>query len=282
MLTAPRATSRRYATIPAGQRVDERTFPGQCWRARTPKENGGQHVSSYCATSAAEQVVRLQPQEKVNLDFHYPAAAAVVDRVHEPTKPTSSLFNRSAVTKPLPKLNKASVFIVSAATSSGASDSHSPAVHAAAVAATEIETLVGHVAAGDHLVTSAAAGAVYRVRDSRTRQPLLPRFVAGSEAEQHVDITASQSVILEFTLGPATAAGDGAALYWTWGACPPHPTPRGATWHALLTPLPVVPRVRCGALLDLGRRAQLRTGAPAHGAAHGGITDDRARDVASR
>ena len=81
-----------------------------------------------------------------------------------------------------------------------------------------IETLVGHVAAGGHLATSASAGSAYRVRDSLTRRVLLDRVEAGSEAEQHIDVTAAHKVTLEFALSPSTAAGDGAAIYWTWGA----------------------------------------------------------------
>ena len=80
-----------------------------------------------------------------------------------------------------------------------------------------IETLVGHVAAGGHLATSAKSGSVYRVRDTLTRRILLERVEAGGEAEQHIDVTAARKITLEFVLSPSTAPGDGAAIYWTWG-----------------------------------------------------------------
>ena len=163
--------------VPAGQRVEEKTYPGQCWRARTTRAKGGQHLVSYCATSAAEQHVRITPQEKVALDFHYPYAGV------EGLASRASVYELSSMIGHL---------------------SH------------EVETLVGHVSPGGHLATSARAGSRYRVRDGASRRPLLPLYEAGFEAEQHVDI-AERHVTLEFELGPSTAVGDGAAIYWTWG-----------------------------------------------------------------
>lgn len=170
------SSERWYATLPAGKRVEEITTPGQCWRARTPARRGGQHVASYCATSEPRQEVRIKPQERVQLDFHYPAAAAV-------GKGRATVYE---VRRPL----------------NGSK--------------TEVESLVGNVPIGGHLAIGAQAGSVYRVRDETTRRPIVERFTAGFEAEQHVDVT-SHHVALEFVLSPSTPVGTGCAVYWTWG-----------------------------------------------------------------
>jgi hypothetical protein len=186
------SSERWYATIPAGQRADEHTYAGQCWRARTVRARGGQHVASYCATSEPTQQVHITPQSKVQLDFHYPHL------------PGSS------------SLAKLSKFGSSNGAPGVAAPPRASVYQLIGTPPHDTETLVGHVNAGGHLSTSALAGSRLRVRDEATRRPLLPLVVAGAEAEQHIDISASH-VTLEFELSPGTANGDGAAIYWTWG-----------------------------------------------------------------
>ena len=63
------ATERLYARLPAGKRVYETTYAGQCWRARDPIS--GNHVASYCATAEPHQTVRLGASDDVDIDFHF-------------------------------------------------------------------------------------------------------------------------------------------------------------------------------------------------------------------
>jgi hypothetical protein len=187
------SSERHYATLPAGQRVEERTYPGQCWRARSVKSS--QHVAMYCATSEKTQTVNIEPHAHVALYFHYP--------------------------EPPPDKTAAA---------SGGKDEDDN-VHASAAAIYElrtvlgqtVETLVGRVVPGSHLSTSANAGAKYTVRDERSRRPLVPLYEAGFEAEQHIDIAATR-VTLVFELSGATEEDGGseeelgaAAVFWTWG-----------------------------------------------------------------
>ena len=176
-------SERWYTTIPSGKRVEEVTFPGACWRARTSRERGGHHLISYCANAQKEQVVKIQPQDKVSLDFHYPSGAAL-------------------------------------AAAGGLSPVRATVYQLTNVSTTEMETLIGYVAPGGHLTTSAKAGTHYRVRDSRSRRVLIDSMAAGHEAEQHIDISATQ-VSLEFSLSGGengdNKPGSGAAIYWTWG-----------------------------------------------------------------
>jgi len=73
------ATERHYATIPAGQRVDETTLPGECWRARTPSSASfrGHDLLTYCATTATNQYVNIVPHEHVHVDLHFPRSQAM-------------------------------------------------------------------------------------------------------------------------------------------------------------------------------------------------------------
>lgn len=179
------ATERLYATIPAGQRVVETTMPGQCWRARTKRS--GQHVASYCASSAREQEIRIEPHDNVQLYFHFPStggASALSAATPSSTSAAPTAKPRAAVYELIPVLGA------------------------------ERSTLVGHVTAGGHFSMSAKAGSVYRVRDETTGKVLLERFVTGYEAEQHVDISGTR-VNLEFELHAAAASG--ADLFWLWG-----------------------------------------------------------------
>ena len=134
------SSERWYATIPAGQRADEHTYAGQCWRARTVRARGGQHVASYCATAEPTQQVHITPQSKVQLDFHYPhlPGASSLAKL--------SKFGSSIAAPGVVPPSRASVFQLI-----GTSPQYT-------------ETLVGHVAAGGHLSTSALAGSRYRVR----------------------------------------------------------------------------------------------------------------------
>jgi len=67
------ATERWYASLPAGLEVTERTYPGQCWRARDATT--GNHLLSYCATLAPSQTVAIAPAGAVRLDFHFSPTA---------------------------------------------------------------------------------------------------------------------------------------------------------------------------------------------------------------
>ena len=191
------ATERHYATIPLGQRIEESTFAGQCWRARGPRSSG-HHVLSYCATEEPVQYAVIAPQAKVALYFHYPKPPHAVA---PPTPHPAGAANAS---------------------SGAAADAHAGAGRATVFELTQVlgalrETPVGHVVPGSHLSTVSKPGCRYRVRDEATRRPLLSVYEAGHEAEQHVDVSPYHTVTVAFELAPSTPASEAVAVFWTWG-----------------------------------------------------------------
>ena len=89
------ATERLYARLPAGKRVYETTYAGQCWRARDPIS--GNHVASYCATSEPHQTVRLGASDDVDIDFHFDIDVDI-DTSTSTSMSTSTLTSASAST----------------------------------------------------------------------------------------------------------------------------------------------------------------------------------------
>ena len=62
------ATERLYARLPAGKRVYETTYAGQCWRARADL---GQPRRQLLRDGEPHQTVRLGASDDVDIDFHF-------------------------------------------------------------------------------------------------------------------------------------------------------------------------------------------------------------------
>lgn len=180
---AANQTERRYANVPAGQRVQETTEPGQCWRVKTTAKLSsllhGQTLVTYCATAEPRQYVHVVPKEQVDLTFHYPMGASAMRSMG-----ASAMKNALAAT--------ANVY------------------HARVLGhGLPLEQLVGTLKQGETLhVPRVRAGGRYIAREgmgaaSPSRKVLLDVAV-GYEAEQHYDLVAANRTI-ELALAPDTA-----------------------------------------------------------------------------
>ena len=169
------ATERLYARLPAGKRVYETTYAGQCWRARDPIS--GNHVASYCATAEPHQTVRLGASDDVDIDFHFARTRklgqhARVVRVGPPSRVAGEVAQGAHLTVRA-KAGERFKVVGSAA----------PTARAAAADATVVDAEI-----------------------------VLLEMTARAEAEQHVNI--GSNVTLRFELPSDAAAGHDVFWVW--------------------------------------------------------------------